>query len=229
MRSGPRLIASLAATIRAGLLLALLLVPFEAGVAAEQSFAYTPPERRPKGERTRYVRDDPDGVFQQVWAFLEEQERLRLESVDPQARILVARYSGDPRPYLDCGMVTLLIDGRPAQPPRRYSANKPEVRTAKNPKGRRYGLLRRMQLDARLVVRVEPQGNGKGARIHSSAIYVASKTINRLRKGGKADELLDREVISFTSDEVGRFKKGTACLGTGRLEALPLEPFKKIS
>lgn len=228
MQPSPRLANLVAAAIRALLLLAFLLVPLQAEAASQQSFAYTPPKRQPKGERTRYVRENPDAVFQQVWAFLEEQQ-LELESVNPQERTLVARYRGDPRPYLDCGVVTLLIDGKPAEPPRRYSANKPEVRTAKNPKGRRIGLLRRMRLDARLVIQVEPHSNGKGARIRSEAAYVATKTINRLRKGGKAEELIERDVISFTSDETGRFKKGTACVGTGRLETLPLEPFKKIS
>ena len=127
--------------------------------------------------------ENPDIVLEQVWAFI-EQQGFTLESVNPQERLLVARYSGDPRPYVDCGLVTALDDGQPADPPRQYSANKPEVRTAKAPKGRRIGLLRRMQLDARLVVRVEPRGTG--ARVFSVSTYVAAKSINRLRKGAPA-------------------------------------------
>jgi hypothetical protein len=204
------------------LALALLLAPGESH-AAKESFAYAPPERQPRGQRSRFVPEAPDAVFQRVWSVLEEQG-LRIESVNPQARVVVARYGGDPRPYIDCGIVTQLVDGEPADPPRQYSANKAEVRTGKWPKGRRYGLLRRLQLDARLMVRVEPRG--KGARLFSDAIYVATMSINRLRKGGKVDELVAREVVSFTSAESGRFAKGTVCVGTGRLERLPLDPFK---
>jgi hypothetical protein len=208
-----------------GLALAALLAP-AAARAAKESFAYEPPTRAPKGELTRYVDEGPDAVFERVWAFL-EQQGFAIESVNPRDRVVVARYGGDPRPYLDCGVVTQLTDGQAADPPKRYSANKAEVRTARNPKGRRYGLMRRLRLDARLVVRVEPRG--KGSRVYADAIYVASKTINRIRKGGVPDELLDRDVISFTSERPGQFEKGTVCVGNGKLESVPLNLFKKSS
>ena len=210
----------------ATLLACLAVTVASAPARAIDGFAYVPPERGPKGELSRYVPENPDLVLEQVWAYVEEQG-FALESVDPQARLLVARYSGDPRPFIDCGTVTALEDGVPVDPPRQYSANKPEVRTAKSPKGRRVGLLRRMQLDARLVVRIEPRGTG--ARVYASSIYVASKTINRLRKGGRPDELVDREVISFQSGEEGRFEQGTICVATGKLESVPLSLFRKTT
>ena len=193
---------------------------------AIESFDYLPPERGPKGELSRFVPENPDVVLEQVWAFI-EQQGFTLESVNPQERVLVARYSGDPRPYVDCGLVIALQDGKPTDPPRQYSANKPEVRTAKAPKERRIGLMRRMRLDARLVVRVEQRG--KGARVFSASTYVAAKSVNRLRKGGRPDELVDQEVISFQSGEEGRFEKGTVCVATGKLEGLPLSLFRKAS
>ena len=124
---------------------------------AIDSFDYQPPERGPKGELSRFVPENPDLVLEQVWAFI-EQQGFALESVDPQERLLVARYSGDPRPYVDCGLVTALDDGVPADPPRQYSANKPEVRTAKAPKGRRVGLLREH------AARRAADGPGRAAR-----------------------------------------------------------------
>src|SRR4051794_22505826 len=193
---------------------------------AVDGFAYTPPERGPKGELSRFVPENADIVLGQVWAFI-EQQGVTLESVNPQDRVLVARYSGDPRPYVDCGLVTALDDGRPADPPQQYSANKPEVRTAKSPKGRRIGLLRRLNLHARLVVRVEPRGSG--ARVFSVSTYVAVKSINRLRRGARSDELVNQEVISFQSGEEGRFDKGTVCVATGKLESLPLNLFRKAT
>ena len=61
------------------------------------------------------------------------------------------------------------------------------------------------------------------------AIYVLTKTISRIYKGGEAGEALDHEVMSFTSSEIGRFKKGTSCVATGKLEDLPTQALKKVS
>lgn len=191
-----------------------------------QTFAYMPPARAPKGARNRYVDESADLVFEQIWTHLEE-SGLTIVSVDPQARTVVAQYGGDPRPYVDCGVVTTLIDGVPAEPPREFAGAKAEQRTAKTVNRRRHGLLRELDLDIRLVARVEPRG--RGARVYSDAIYVATKTVQRLRKGGVVDELVDREVVSFRSDGVGRFAKGTICVGTGKIEGLPLVPFRRSS
>ncbi len=202
-------------------------VAWSAGPKFEtQTFAYTPPDRVPKGTRDRYVDESADLVLEQIWAHLEE-TGLTIVSVDPQAHTLVAQYRGDPRPYIDCGVVTTLVDGVPAEPPRDFAGAKAEQRTAKTVNRRRYGLLRELDLDIRLVVRVEARG--RGARVYSDAIYVATKTVQRLRKGGVPDELVDREVVSFRSDSVGRFAKGTMCVGTGKIEGLPLVPFKRSS
>ena len=209
-----------------GVVVGVALGLHAAAGAAAISFEYQPPERQPKGELSRFVPENPDVVLEQVWAFLEQQGFV-LESVNPQDRLLVARYSGDPRPFLDCGLVVALVDGKPTDPPRQYSANRAQVRTARDPYSRRIGLLRSLRLDARLVVRVEPRG--KGARLFASSIYVATKSINRLRKGGVPDELIQREVISFQSDEAGSFAKGTVCVPNGKLESVPINLFRKTS
>lgn len=191
-----------------------------------RTFAYTPPERAPKGLRSRYVDEAPDIVFARVWTFLEE-SGLEIASVDPEQRIVVAQYDGDPRSYVDCGVVTPLVDGVPDAREKPFTAAKPELRTAKTVNKRRYGLLREMGLHLRLMVRVEPRG--RGARIYSEAIYVTTKSLRRVYQGGRPGELLDREVISFGSDGKGQFSKGTVCVGTGKIEALPLALFKKSS
>lgn len=213
------------------LLAAAVLLPAGGARAAApafetQTFAYTPPDRAPKGMRSRYVDEAPDIVFARVWTFLEE-SGLAIASVDPQQRIVVAQYDGDPRSYVDCGVVTPLVDGVPDAREKPFTAAKPELRTAKTVNKRRYGLLREMGLHVRLMVRVEPRG--RGARIYSEAIYVATKSLRRVYQGGRPGELLDREVISFRSDGQGQFTKGTVCIGTGKLEALPLALFKKTS
>lgn len=208
------------------LLAALAQLGWPQPIHAGESFVYTPPAREPRGERTRYIPEDPNTVMQEIWVFLEEQG-LTIETVDPKERLIVARYSGDPRPFLDCGKIEVLRDGLPVQPAQVYSANKGEVRTARTVNGKRYGLLRRLRLDARLMIRVEPRG--KGARVFSDAILVTTQELHRLRRGGVPDELVRREVISFRSAETGRFTKGSMCISNGKLEDLPLQRFRKES
>jgi hypothetical protein len=218
---------------RIATLLVLALAPLLSAPASWASepfetltFDYRPPEQAPKGERNRYVDEAPEIVFERIWSFLEE-SGLDIASVDPQQKVIVAQLNGDPRAYLDCGTVIPLVGGAPGQTSKPFSAAKAEIRTTKTVNKRRYGLLRELGLDMRLTVRVEPRG--RGARVYSDAIYVATKSVHRLYKGGRLGELLDREVISFLSDSVGKFAKGTRCVGTGKIEALPLVPFKKSS
>jgi hypothetical protein len=206
------------------LLLAVLLQ--EAALAAEprNSFLYRPPDRPPRGERNHYVEAPPEWLLDQVAAHLRELG-LKVEETNKTERRVVARYSGDPREFVDCGVVEMLIDGQRSVPPKQYSANRPETRTYRASDGRRIGFLREMRLDARVAVEVEAQG--KGSRVTTNAIYVLTKTISRVYKGGEPGAVIDREVMSFESTEIGRFKKGTSCVATGRLEDLPVAPFRK--
>ena len=82
----------------------LVATSFTGSARAIENFVYEPPTREPKGELSRFVRENPDIVLEQVWAFV-EQQGFTIESVNPQDHVLVARYSGDPRPFLDCGLV----------------------------------------------------------------------------------------------------------------------------
>jgi hypothetical protein len=190
------------------------------------SFVYEPPGRPPRGARSHYVEAPADWLMEHMAAHLRELG-LVVEQADPSQRSLVAVYAGDPREFVDCGEVRMLVDGRRPRPPRQYSANRPETRTYRVTRGRRVGLLREMRLDARVAVKVEP--DGKGVRVTSDVIYVLTKTVSRVYRGGEAGPALDREVMSFVSDEIGRFRKGTSCVATGRLEDLPVLPFKKSS
>ena len=210
----------------AGILVGTALLAVGAASAAEprNSFTYRPPERPPRGERNHYVEAPPEWLLDHVAAHLRELG-LRVEETDKNARRLIARYSGDPREFVDCGVVEMLIDGQRSEPPKQYSANRPETRTYRASDGKRVGLLREMKLDARVAVEVEAQG--KGSRVTTNAVYVLTKTVSRVYKGGEPGSVIDREVMSFESTEIGRFKKGTSCVATGRLEDLPVVPYRK--
>jgi len=76
---------------------------------------------------------------------------------------------------------------------------------------------------------VEVEAQGKGTRVTADAIYVLTKTISRVFKGGQPGEALDHEMMSFTSAEIGRFRKGTSCIATGKLEDLATQGLKKVT
>jgi hypothetical protein len=158
--TAPRPATRLAA---AGSLAALLLAAAAAGAAAAErnSFAYDPPDRPPRGTRVRYVELPAETALNQIASRLREQG-LTVERMDESARLVVARFSGDPRDFVDCGVVRMLVDGKAAEPPKQYSANRPETRTYRTVRGgRRVGILRELHLDARVAVRRRGVGQGR--------------------------------------------------------------------
>lgn len=208
------------------LLLAGLLAAAPAGAQQKQapkppppsnSFRYDPPGDPPPGGSERYVDLPPDNALPLIEKALRAQ-KLKVERVDKAKRTIVARYSGDGRKFVDCGSAEMLTNGRRDRPPKLYSANRPDARTYRETRGRRVGLYRELVLDARLVVQAAP--SGKGTEIKSEALYVTTKSVYHVMKGGELGMLADREIISFSSGEAGRFDKGTRCIATGRLETL---------
>ena len=189
-------------------------------------FVYEPPNRRPQDTRPQQLAAPADWLLERMAEHLRELG-MQVERTGPGDHILVALYSGDPREFVDCGLVRMILNGERSQPVQQYSANRPETRTYRFFRGRRIGLLREMRLDALVAIEVSQDAADTDVRVTTKAIYVLSKMISRIYKGGGAGPVLEREVISFVSGEVGRFQKGTSCVATGRLENLPVLPFKK--
>jgi hypothetical protein len=179
-----------------------------AGCASPQpTYRYMQPTT-PSAPAPRVVVGMPlDAAQRQVRAALESAS-LEVVHADPRQRVLVAHYSGEPSPYVDCGVLVRVgsgegdIDVLPAA-------------AAASPMTDGNVLYdRRMRLDSRLLVRFEPQG--RQTAIVPEATYVLSKVMMR-----PGTSLWGRETISFSSGEDGGFAKGTTCHPTGALEALP--------
>ena len=192
-----------------------------------QTFAYTPPDRAPKGTRSRYVDEAPDLVFERIWAFLEESglsDRQR-RPAGPHPRRPVSR-----RPAALCRLRRGHPAGRraPPEPPR--DVHRRQGRAAHRQDGQQAPLRPAAR------ARVSTFGWWSGSsRAGAAPGCTARRSTSRPRpcsgcaRAAWPDELVDREVISFRSDTVGRFAKGTICVGTGKIEALPLAPFKRSS
>jgi hypothetical protein len=196
------------------------------GPEQRNSFVYEPPSQGPQDKRSQQLAAPANWLLERMAKHLRELG-MQVEWPGAGNHTLVALYSGDPREFVDCGLVRMMLNGERSQPAQQYSANRPETRTYRFFRGRRIGLLREMRLDARLTVEVRQDKRDEGVQVTTKAIYVLSKMISRMYKGGEAGPVVDREVISFVSGEIGHFQKGTSCVATGRLEDLPVLPFKK--
>lgn len=176
--------------------------------------SYAPPEQsaaRPDQAAAR----QPSGL---IWNQLLDrliQSPLELDLADPERGIIVARYSGDPAPYVTCGWILVERGGAVEQVPASGAASFKRV-----VQGRRLEVNRDLDLEARLVVEVTPERDG--AAVKTTSNYVLTKTIAAANPDGRTGGRV-QEVVSFSSGGRGEFAKGTVCQPTGALERTVLD------
>jgi hypothetical protein len=170
--------------------------------------SYAPPEA-PSAELGPAAARQPAGL---IWNQLLDrliQSDLEIDLADPERGIIVARYSGDPEPYVTCGWILVDRGGELEQVPASGEASFKRV-----VQGRRLEVNRDLNLDARLVVEVQPDGDG--AAVETTSNYVLTKTV-------ATDQSRVQEVVSFSSGGRGEFSKGTVCQPNGALERTVLD------
>jgi hypothetical protein len=143
------------------------------------------------------------------------QSPLEVDLADPERGIIVARYSGDPEPYVTCGWILVDRGGALEQVPASGQASFERVI-----QGRQLEVNRELDLDARLVVEVKRRGGGSA--VETTSNYVLTKTVAAANRGG-GTEGRAQEVISFGSGGRGEFSKGTVCQPNGALERTVLD------
>jgi hypothetical protein len=172
--------------------------------------SYAPPSAEPGVQPDAAYAGQPAGL---IWNQLLDrliQSPLEVDLADPERGIVVARYSGNPEPYVSCGYILVQRGDRLEQVPASGQATFNRV-----VQGRRVEVSRGMRLDARLVVQVEPED--PGAAVNTTSNYVVTKTVEA-GGGGRA-----REVVSFGAGGRGEFSKGTVCQPNGALERIVLD------
>lgn len=120
---------------------------------------------------------------------------------------VVAYYSGNPEPYVDCGTLETSAGNVPGAAQ--------QARLSRFRDYEEWQALRQMRLDARIVTRFEPRTSG--TRMLTSATYVVTRTADTV-DGQGAVIGTRRDTVSFESGGTGRFTKGTVCRPTGSLE-----------
>ena len=175
---------------------------------------YAPPEGQ-SAEAGPAAAGQPAGL---VWNQLLDrliQSPLEVDLADPERGIIVARYSGDPEPYVTCGWILVERGGELEQVPASGQASFKRV-----VQGRRLEVNRDLNLDARLVVEVKPAGDG--AAVETTSNYVLTKTVAVENAAGWTQGRA-QEVVSFSSGGRGEFSKGTVCQPNGALESTVLD------
>lgn len=89
---------------------------------------------------------------------------LSIDYSDPATGSIVARYSGDPEPYIDCGMIAHKVAGGTGNVFEQYPAARQRVAYNQRSDTKAFPILREMNLDGRLVVSVGGGGTAKMAR-----------------------------------------------------------------
>ena len=171
---------------------------------------YLAPSGFPPGARSAVIQQEPDVVLRNVVAQL-QQSAFEITDIDEQRGIVVARYSGDPEPFVDCGWIVTYATGELERIPAATAAASFERLIARDPAQ----LNRALRLDGRMVVSLTPRG--RSTLVSAATTYVLTKTVDLAQPGGVSRGQA-QEIISFGTGQSGAFTKGTRCHPNGRLE-----------
>jgi len=195
------------------IVLALLLAAI-AGCATPEvptEIRYLPPEgTSPPPAEIRIQQPEPL-VWDQLLGGLEASP-FALERVDRDAGLIVARYSGDPEPYVDCGWIMAFGPGDMVRTPGASA----EAAFGWREQDEWLDVKRRVELNGRMVARLRPAGAATLLAVDTT--YVVTKALEVETAG--APMAGSQESVSFTTGERGRFTSGTVCRPTGELERL---------
>ena len=145
-----------------------------------------------------------------------QQGPFTITEVDEEAGFVVARYSGDPEPYIDCGWIVTYDAGELERIPAATAGASFDRMIERDPAR----LNRQLRLDGRMVVSLTPRG--AGTVVGTSTTYVLTKMIDMAGPDGSRRGQA-YETISFGTGESGTFAKGTRCQPNGRFERVVLD------
>jgi hypothetical protein len=181
---------------------------------------YLPPTGLPPASRSSLVALELDLIVGNVVDRLQQGD-FTVTHLDEQAGDVVVVYSGDPEPYVNCGWI---VDrtGELERIPAASAAATFDHADKQDP----LELSRRMRLDGRMIVDLEPEG--PNTVVSTDTTYVLTKTVDTVgpNSGSRGQS---RETISFKTGESARFSKGTQCQPNGSFERTVLDSLPPAS
>lgn len=210
--------------MRHGEFLAVLAALVVAGCSSSEPLrdmvGYVPPTSLPAQPKSTLVADRQDQVWAELTSFLETSDFV-IDHIDQEKNLLVARYSGDPEPYIDCGSIVTHENGSLDQ----IAGSAPAVALNYAIDDNPVVLNRSLNLDSRIIIRLAEQP--QGTVIKTDTTYVVTKTVDVADPSGAIKEG-SRETISFEAGGRGEFSKGTACQPNGSLDLAVLQSLPNI-
>ena len=181
---------------------------------------YVPPTSLPAPAKRTLVRDGVETTWDNLIDVL-ERSSFEIEQVDKAKNLLVARYSGDPEPYVDCGSIVTYQEGALSQITGSTKSTSLNYELEDKP----VVLNRTLNLDSRIIMTLADQS--PNTVVETKATYVVTKTVDIVDSAGGVTKG-NRETISFNAGGRGEFNKGTACQPNGFLDIALLESIPNI-
>lgn len=198
----------------------LALIPALAGCGTPDrpELDYLPPSGVPAASRSAFVQQRPWLVWGNLLDHL-QQRGLRVTELDEPSGEMVAEYAGDPEPYVDCGWIVVYGEDDFDRVPAAQSDSSFRRRID----GEIVELERDLRLEARMNVKVEP--DGEATLVRAGTAYVLTKTVTP----EDSEVPLHEETIRFETGETAAFVSTTTCQANGELERLVLDALPAVS
>lgn len=210
--------------MRHGKVWAVLAIFATAGCAYSGSLkdmvGYVPPTSLPAQPKRTLVAEEREQVWEQLVNSLEN-SAFEIDHIDEAQSLLVARYSGDPEPYIDCGSIVTHQNGTLDQ----IAGSAPTVALNYELEKKPVILNRALSLDSRIIIRLSDQA--RGTVIQTDVTYVVTKIVDVADPSGQTKEG-NRETVSFEAGNRGEFSKGTTCQPNGSLDLAILQSLPNI-
>ncbi len=210
--------------MRKGRLPAILTVILTASCSSpailKDMVGYVPPTSLPAEPKRTLVSENKSLVWSQLVSLLDS-SAFEVDLVDESKNLIVARYSGNPEPFIDCGSIVTHQNGTLGQ----IAGSAPTVELNYALEQEPVVLNRTLNLDSRIIIRLADQP--QGTVIKTDTTYVVTKIVDVVDEAGTVRDG-SRETISFEAGNRGEFSKGTACQPNGSLDLAVLKSLPKI-
>ncbi len=181
---------------------------------------YVPPTSLPAQPKRTIVQDRLDQVWYNLIAFLQQSD-FDVDHTDRNKKLIVARYSGNPEPYVDCGSIVTHENGMLGQ----IAGSVEDVSLRYRIDDQPVVFKRTLNLDSRIIIRLQEQP--LGTIVSTDTTYVVTKIIDTGSSSGNTREE-NRETVSFSAGKRAEFSKGTACQPNGSLDLAILQRLPKV-
>jgi hypothetical protein len=193
----------------------LVLVSCATKTPFREMVGYVPPTSLPSQPKRTMVQDPPNRVWNHLIAFLQSSD-FEIDHADGEKRLIVARYSGSPERYVDCGSIVIHENGALSEIPGAVEEVTLNARQGDVP----VLLKRGVSLESRIIIRLQEQN--LGTVVSTDTTYVVTKTVD-MEPSPAATTEVSHEVISFSAGKRAEFTKGTACQPNGALDVAILQ------